>query len=156
MSLNKTTNQLFFTINDQPYPTFRAPPDLLPFDVSLALLLVGSMSRLCIFIATAWDGVHAILAHFIFCWRRDSEVIFSKSRAYSRMWSWYNIDNISFESFRLGLWLRANRLWRVLGYYSRSFDPDFLEPMLCSLGRCCDGSCLYDSSFLLDMHRCHY
>ena len=35
-------------------------------------------------------------------------------------------------------------------------DLDFLELLLCSVGSCCDGVCLLNSSFLLDIYCCHY
>ena len=40
----------------------------------------------------------------------------------------------------------------TFGYRSLLFDLDFFEPMLCSLGRCCNGNCLSNSLFSLDTH----
>ena len=75
---------------------------------------------------------------------------------HSRILSWYHMDYISFESLHLGLWHRRDRLWWVFRYYSLSSNPDFLEPMLCSLCSCCDGVCLSNTLFLLDMHYYQY
>ena len=70
--------------------------------------------------------------------------------------SWYHMDYISFESFQLVFWRRGDWLRWVSGYCFLSLDPDFLKPMLCSLGSCCNEGCLFNFSFLLDMHRCYY
>ena len=84
--------------------------------------------------------------------RRD---IFEES-CHSWILSSYHMDYISFESFQLGLWHRTDIMWWVFRYCSLSFNPDFLEPMLCSLGSCFIRGCLLNSSFFLDMHCCHY
>ena len=60
------------------------------------------------------------------------------SRESNHLWilSWCHMDNISFESFWLVLWHRADILWWVFGYCPLSSYPGFLEPMLCTLGSC--------------------
>ena len=48
------------------------------FDVPLALLCVGGLSRLCIlYCSIAWDGIYIILGHVKFCWWFNSEELFS-------------------------------------------------------------------------------
>ena len=74
--------------------------------------------------------------------RRD---IFKESY-HSWILSWYHMDYSSFESFWLGLWYQADWLWWVFRYCSLLFKPDFLNPMLCSLGSCCNGGCLLSAS----------
>ena len=115
---------------------------LLLFDVLLALLLVGGMSQPCI-IYHNYKGWNT--HNFWSCWillgarhRRDT------SRVSSHLWilSWCHMDNISFGSFWLGLRQRADILCWVLGYCSLLSYPNFLELMLCSLSRCCDGGCV--------------
>ena len=66
------------------------------------------------------------------------------------------MDYISFESYQLDLRQRADRLWWVFEFRSRSFNLDFLELMLCSLGSCCNGGSLLTSSFFLAIYCCHY
>ena len=115
---------------------FPISPRTTSFPCVLTLLLVGGKSRLCILLTTAGgDGIHTIHSHIIFCWRLDLENIFSKSRATPENCPDI-MDDITFECFWLGLWLRANKLRQVFGYYSLSFDSDFLEPMLFSIINC--------------------
>ena len=68
----------FFYTYGQPYPTFRFHLDILLFDVPLALLLEGSMSRFC---RLYHSSVGWSTYNFGSCWRLESEEIFSKSRA---------------------------------------------------------------------------
>ena len=64
--------------------------------------------------------------------------------------SWYHIECILiFEFFQIGFWQRAERLWWIFVYHSL-FYLDFLEPILCSLGSCCERGCLLNSLFPLD------
>ena len=79
-----------------------------------------------------------------------------KGLCYSWIFSWYHMDNISFESFQLDLWFRADRWWWVFRHCSLLFNSDFLEQMSCSLSHCYNGGSHLNYSFLLDMHHCHY
>ena len=99
--------------------------------------------------------VQTILVYVVFCLVFYLEEIFSKSRATAEycpdiIWT------ICLKSFQLGLWNSEDRLWWVFRYCFLSLDLDFLEPMLYSLGRCCHGGCLLNSSFLPGTHHYHY
>ena len=94
------------------------------------------------FTTTVRDGVHTSSWS---CWillvarhRRDTFGVLSL------LWilSWCHMDYIFFESFRLGLWRRADRLSWVFRYRPLSSYPGFLDSMLCALGSCCDGDCV--------------
>ena len=133
---------LFPSIYDPLYPTFQSHLVLLPSDVILALFLVGDLSRLCIFHhnCKGWSK-HSSWSCWILlvAWPgRDF------SRELNHLWklSWCHMDYISFGSFRLVFWHRADILWWIFRYCPLSSYPGFLEPMLCALGSCCDGGCV--------------
>ena len=120
---------LFPSIYGPPYPTFQFHFILLLFDVLLYLFLMGGMSCLGILYHNKGWHTHSYWS----CWillvdwhRRDT------SGELSHLWilSWGYMNYISFGSFRLGLWHRADILWWVFGYYLLSSNPGFLEPML--------------------------
>ena len=50
---------------------------------------------------------------------------------------------------------KADRLSRIFGNRFLSFDLDFLEPMLYSLGSCYDWWSLLSALYLLNMNRCY-
>ena len=138
-----------------PYPTFQFSPRT-PSDVLLALLLVGDQSHLCIFYynCKGWSK-HSSWS----CWiplvawpGRDTPGELNHLWILSRC----HMEYISFGSFRLVLWPRADILWWTFGYCPSSSDLGFLEPMLCASGSCYDGGCVLDLSFLLDMHQYRY
>ena len=122
--------------------TFRCFSNLT--DVFLTLLLVGDLSRLCIFYhnckgwskQSSWSCWIPLVAWL----ERDI------SGELNHLWilSWCHMDYIYFGSFRLVLWHKANILWWVYGYCLPSFYLGFLEPMLCALGSCYDGGCVSD------------
>ena len=134
----------FPSIYGPPYPTFQSHLVLLPSDVLLALLFVGDLSHLCIF----YHNCKGWIKHsFWSCWiplvawpGRDI------SRELNHLWilSWCHMDYISFGSFRLVLWQRADIPWWVFGYCPPSSHLGFLGPMLCALGSCYDGGCVSD------------
>ena len=99
------------------------------------------------FTTAAWDGVYEILGHVVFCWGLDNKDIFPKSRVTHEYCS--VTDSISFESFWLVLWHRTERLGWVFGYWSLSFDSDFLKLMLYPEGSCHGGGWLLSYVFLL-------
>ena len=101
------------SIYGQLYSTFRFHL------VLLALFFVDGKSRLCILdhSGMGWNIRHSwscciLLGAWI---GRD---IFEES-SHSWILSWYQIDYISFETFRQGLWHRPNRLWWVFGCICR-------------------------------------
>ena len=47
--------------------------------------------------------------------------------------SWCHMDYLSFGSFQIVLWHRADILWWVFGYCPLSSYLGFLEPMLCAI-----------------------
>ena len=72
----------FPSIYGPPYPNFQLHLLLLLLNVLLALLLVGSMSRLYILCRNCKDGgVYTILGHVEFCWGLDTEEIHQESQA---------------------------------------------------------------------------
>ena len=129
----------FPSIYGLPYPTFHFHLVLLPSHLLFALLLIGDLSRLCIFFLnckgwskyrlwSCWIPLVAWLGRYI-------------SRELNHLWilSWCHImDYIYSGSFQLFLWHRADILWWVFGYCPLSSYPGFLEPMLCALGCCYD------------------
>ena len=105
-----STQHLFHHLGP-PYPTFQSHLVLLLSDVLLALLLVGDLSHLCIFYhnCKGWSK-HSSWS----CWiplvawpGRDT------SGELNHLWilSWGHMDYISFGSFRLVLWHRADIQW---------------------------------------------
>ena len=124
----------FPSIYGPPYPTFQSHLVLLPFDVLLALLLVGDLSHLCIFYhnCKGW-GKHSSWS----CWiplvtwpRRDT------SGELNHLWilSWCHMDYISFGSLWLVLWLQASNNTGILNVNILSWltgraiiSPDTLE-----------------------------
>ena len=134
----------FLSIYGPPYATFQSPLVLLLSDVLLTLLLVADLSRLCIFYhnCKGWSK-HSSWS----CWiplvvwpGKDT------SGELNHLWilSSCHMDYISFLSFRLILWHRADIPWWVFGYYLPPSYLGFLETMLCSLGSCYDGGCVSD------------
>ena len=125
--------------------------DILLFNFPLTLLLVGGISQFCILYhdCMGWNTCNS-WSCFI---RLASEEISSESYHFWLL-SLYHMDNISFESFKLGLWYKVDRLWWIYEY-SQSFNRDFLELMLCTQSSCCDGGCFLNPLFLLDMHHYH-
>ena len=129
----------FPSIYGPPSPTFQSHLVLLPFDVLLALLLAGDLSRVFI----CYHNCKGLRKHCSWsCWislvawpGRDI------SGELNHLWipSWCHMNFISFGSFLLVLWHRADIPWWVFGYCLLSCYPDFLEPMFCALGSCCDG-----------------
>ena len=92
------------------------------FNVLLALLLVGNLSHLCIFYYngkgwskhSSWSCWIALVA-----WTGTDT-----SGELNHLWilSWCHMDYISFGSFWLVLWHRADIPWWVLGYYPPSLS----------------------------------
>ena len=145
----------FFSLYHQPYPTFGFHLVKLLFNVPLVLLLVGDTACFVYLTTAAWDGINAVLGHVVFCWGFDSEVIFSISSATPDycpdiIWTTYLL-----ELFGSAFDIRqtdCSEFWGMVLW----FEPDFLEPMLSSLGSYCDGSCLISYSFVLYIHQYHY
>ena len=79
--------------------------------------------------ATAWDEVHAILCHIVFCWGLHSTDIFKESLCLA--FDMGQIDCGEFPDIVLSL------------------DLDFLEPMLYSPGSYCGEGCLLNSFLLI-------
>ena len=128
----------FLSIYGLPYLTFQFHLVQLFSYVLLTLILVGGMSRLCIFYCNCkgWS-IHNSWSCWILwmTWHgRDT------SRELNHLWilSWCQMDYISFGSFRLGLWHRADIMWWGFGYRLLSSYPGFLEPMLYALSSCYD------------------
>ena len=134
----------FPSIYSPPYPIFQSHLVLLPSDVLLALLLVGDLSNFCIFYhnCKGWSK-HSSWSWWILLMAWPGRDIPGE---FSHLWilSWCHMDYISFGSFWLVLWHRADILWWVFGYCPLSSYPGFFEPMLYTLGSCCDGG--YDSN----------
>ena len=98
-----------------PYPTFRFHPIQLLFDVLLALLLVDGLSRLNILYhnyGRCSTYKSESLWNFLVAWHRKHT---SEDLIHLWILSWCHMDNISFGSFRLGLWHRAGVLWWFSG-----------------------------------------
>ena len=99
-----------------PYSTFQSHLVLLPSDVLLALLLVGDLSQLCIFYhnCKGWSK-HSSWPCWIplVAWAgRDT------SGELNHLWilSCCHMDYISFGSFWLVFWHRADMLWWVFRF----------------------------------------
>ena len=122
-----------------PYPTFQSHLVLRPSDVLLALLLVGDLSRICIFYHTwkRWSKHNSWSCWILWMAWPGRDI----SGELKHLWilSWCHMDCISSGSFRIVFWLRADILWWVYGYWPISFYPGFLETMLCALGSCYNG-----------------
>ena len=103
---------------------------LLPSDVLLALLLVGNLSRLCIFYhnCKGWSKHSSWLCWIpLVAWAgRDI------SGELNHLWilSWCHMDSISFRSFRLVIWHRAGIGQWVFEYCPLSSHLGSWEPML--------------------------
>ena len=99
----------------------------------LVLLLVDDQSHLCMFYHNCkWWSKHSSWS----CWIPFVPwLVRNISGELNHSWilSWCHMDNISFGSFRLVLWHRADILWWVFGYCPLSSNQGFLEPMLCAL-----------------------
>ena len=89
--------------------------------------------------AFVYFATTAILGNVVFYRGLDEEEIFFEESHHSWILSWYHMDYIPFGSLRLGLFHKADSLRWVFGYRPLSFNLDFLELMLCSLGSCCNG-----------------